>query len=336
MQKIIERHQADINGFLAYAGYRYKVEIAGEGESSQLKLLHFDHDKHLVGGNQHLSFGERNAFSIVLFMYECLSKKPDLIILDDPISSFDKNKKYAILEMLFRRDSGICLKNKTVLMLTHDIEPVIDTTKSLSQAFQNQTSAVFLRLTRNQIIEKAIGKDDIQTFSQICKRILSSDKDDIIKLIYLRRLYEVSDDKGNNYQVISNLFKKRERRSAIDLREPLDGNGAPQIISEANFEAGCDDIKDQLPSFSYDAILGRLSNLSGLKCLYETCEGGYEKLQVLRFFGFDVQNSVIQKFINETYHIENEFVCQLDPLKFEIIPEYIIDECNKMISEKVA
>jgi wobble nucleotide-excising tRNase len=35
-------------------------------------------------------------------MYETLSKNSDLIILDDPISSFDKNKKYAILQMLFR------------------------------------------------------------------------------------------------------------------------------------------------------------------------------------------------------------------------------------------
>ena len=78
-------------------------------------------------------FGERNAFAIVLFMYEVLSTNPDLIILDDPISSFDKNKKFAILEMLFRRESASCLKNKTVLMLTHDVEPIIDTVKSLKQ-----------------------------------------------------------------------------------------------------------------------------------------------------------------------------------------------------------
>jgi len=93
MQKIVEKHQNDINGFLAYAGYRYRVEIAGEDGQSQLKLLHVDHGEHISGGNQYLSFGERNAFAIILFMYECLSKNPDLIILDDPISSFDKNKK---------------------------------------------------------------------------------------------------------------------------------------------------------------------------------------------------------------------------------------------------
>lgn len=54
MRKTIERHQKDINEFLAYAGYRYAVEIAGEGEQAQLKLRHIDHDEHLSGGNQYL------------------------------------------------------------------------------------------------------------------------------------------------------------------------------------------------------------------------------------------------------------------------------------------
>ena len=216
IKKTVERHQKDINGFLAYAGYRYMVEIVGEGEQSQLKLRHVDYDEHLSGGSQHLSFGERNAFAIVLFMYECLAKNPGLIILDDPISSFDKSKKYAILEMLFRRDAGSCLKNKTVLMLTHDVEPIIDTVKSLAHKFSNQTSASFLKLDSGRIVEWVIGKDDIQTFSQICKEALASGKDDIIKLIYMRRHFEIADNKGDAYQVLSNVLHKRER--AIDNR----------------------------------------------------------------------------------------------------------------------
>ncbi len=112
MQKLILKHKTDINTFLAYAGYRYQVDITGEGDKCRLKLRHEDFEGYVSGGSQHLSYGERNAFAIVLFMYECLAKKPGLIILDDPISSFDKNKKFAILEMLFRRNTGECLKMK--------------------------------------------------------------------------------------------------------------------------------------------------------------------------------------------------------------------------------
>lgn len=36
-----------------------------------------------------------------------------------------------------------------------------------------------------------------------------------------------------------------------------------------------------------------------------------------------------------TYHIENEFICQLDPTKYDLIPQYVINECDKMIEEIV-
>ena len=329
IQRVVEKHQKDINGFLSYAGYSYKVEIAGEDEQAQLKLLHLDYQQHLNGGNQHLSFGERNAFAIVLFMYECLSKKPDLIILDDPISSFDKNKKYAILEMLFRRDADSCLKNKTVLMLTHDEEPIIDTVKSLSHKFNNQTSASFLKLKGGQIDEYDIKKDDIQTFAKICRNTLGSAKDDIVKLIYMRRNYEIVDDKGGAYQVLSNLLHKRER--AIDTREQKDQDDNYPEMNAEKFSSGCAEIGRQLANFLYSIVLDRVSDTNTLKSLYDASTNGYEKLQIFRLLDLDAENSVIQKFINETYHIENEFICQIDPAKYDTIPEYVIVECDKII-----
>jgi len=330
IKKTVERHQKDINKFLAYAGYRYAVEIIGDGEQAQLKLRHVDHEEHLSGGNQHLSFGERNAFAIVLFMYECLSKKPDLIVLDDPISSFDKNKKYAILEMLFRRETDSCLKNKTVLMLTHDVEPIIDTVKSLSEKFSNQTSASFLKLAAGQISECPIGKNDIQTFSQICNSALASTKDDVVKLIYLRRLFEIADNKGDAYQVLSNVFHTRER--AIDTREPQRPDNKYPEMEPAKFNKGCTEVSNYLNGFSYPDLLNRVVDVNALKSLYNASANGYEKLQVFRLLGLDVENSVILKFINETYHIENEFISQLDPAKFDTIPEYVVAECDKLVN----
>jgi len=330
MKKTVERHQKDINDFLAYAGYRYEVEIAGEGEQSQLKLRHVDHEEHLNGGSQHLSFGERNAFSIVLFMYECLAKKPDLVILDDPISSFDKNKKYAILEMLFRRDTDSCLKNKTVLMLTHDVEPIIDTVKSLAHKFSNQTSSSFLKLKAGRISECRIGKDDLQTFSHIWKNILASDKDDVIKLIYMRRHFEIADNKGDAYQVLSNVLHKRER--AVDTREPKGSDDNHPEMEPSKFSDGCAEVSRHLVNFSYPDLLNRVTDVNDMKSLYDASTNGYEKLQVFRLVGFDIENSVIKKFIDETYHIENEFICQLDPAKFDTIPEYVIAECDKLVS----
>lgn len=326
MQKIIQKHQSDINNFLSYAGYKYEVQITGEDDNAQLKLRHVDHDEFVVGGDQHLSFGERNAFAIVLFMYECLANKPDLIVLDDPISSFDKNKKYAILEMLFRRKPMNCLKSKTVLMLTHDVEPIIDTVKAVAKQFANQVSASYLRFSNGEIEEQNIRKDDIKTFSQICGDFLTTGADSVLKLIYLRRLYEIIDDRGDAYQMLSNLLHLRKQIDAIDTRE----DGSP-IMCVIKLDKGISEIAGKIPEFNYDETLARLKDTVALKKLYYSCSNGYEKLQVFRLFEIKIDNSVLQKFINETYHIENEYICQLDPTQFDLIPEYVTLACDKCL-----
>lgn len=93
IQKTIKERKDEINNFLKNAGYKYNVEIIGDAQEYKLKLLHRDLSQAVVGGDQYLSYGEKNAFSLVLFMYECLSSSPDLIVLDDPISSFDNRDR---------------------------------------------------------------------------------------------------------------------------------------------------------------------------------------------------------------------------------------------------
>lgn len=331
MKAIIAKHQNNINEFLSYAGYKYEVEIAGLNDESKLRLKHVDYSEHLVGGDQFLSYGERNAFSIILFMYECLSKKPDIIILDDPISSFDKNKKYAILEMLFRRDTDECFKNKTVIMLTHDIEPIIDTVKSLSNKFKNLTKASFLKIKKGIISELDINKSDIKTFAEICTDVIQSSKDEITKLIYLRRKFEIININCDGYQVLSNLFHKRVK--PIDKREEKGEDGIYQLLSSEKFKNGCDEIREYINSFDYEFTINRISDFEEVKKIYYESDNGYEKLQLFRILEIGDLNSVIQKFINETYHIENEYICQLNPSDFDTIPEYVIDECNNMLKK---
>lgn len=333
MRRLVEKHQDDINEFLTFAGYRYQVQIVGEGERSQLKLRHIEHSSHLNGGSQYLSFGERNAFSIVLFMYECIAKNPSLIILDDPISSFDKNKKYAILQMLFRRNARECLKGRTVLMLTHDVEPIIDTMRSVRAQFSNQVSASYLNLRGGEITEKLISSDDIKTFVQICEQVLSSDLDPIIKLIYLRRRYEVLGERGDAYQVLSNVFKKRDQ--ATDNRI-LNGDGAASAMQPDILRTGLAEICEYIPNLptEYDSLVTMFNDEEHITHLYHERVNGYEKLQLIRIL-LDVEtigNSVIRKFINETYHVENEFIFQLDPTQFDLIPEYVVNECDKILA----
>lgn len=335
-KRLIEKYQKEINEFLAYAGYKYRVGIVGEGDKSQLKLKHIEFNDLLQGGSQHLSYGERNAFAIVLFMYESLSKKPELIILDDPISSFDKNKKFAIIEKLFMGKASECLAGDTVLMLTHDVEPIIDTVKSVKTKFKNKVVASYLRYDQGVITEKNISNNDIKTFAQICNDVLNSEANDVIKLIYLRRYFEILNDMGDAYQVLSNLLHKRATPTDKRL-EPVDN--IHSAMADEIFNKGVNEIKGRIPGFEYPHFLALVQDNGSLQTLYSNSSNGYEKLQIFRLMqdpeSNTQNNSVIQKFVNETYHIENEFICQLDPTDFDLIPSYVIAECDKLLLETI-
>ncbi|MBN1968290.1 MAG: AAA family ATPase [Candidatus Delongbacteria bacterium] len=332
LKKLIEKHQQSINSFLSNAGYKYTVEIINNNTNDyKLLLKHIDSNETINGGNQFLSFGERNAFSLVLFMYEALYKKPDLIVLDDPISSFDKNKKYAIMHMLFRGKSAECFLNKTVLMLTHDLDPVIDTVKVLKE-FNNLSVASFITTSNGILEEKEIRKGNLLSFAQICKKALESDLDDIVKLIYLRRHFEIINDLGDEYEVLSNLFHKREKENCKDQRKEI-GNDA---MSELAFNNGIIKIKEQVQHFDYDSTLASIKDIVYLKELYANATNNYTKLNVFRLIydaNLNQLPNVLRKFINETYHIENELICQLDPNDYNSIPDFIIDDCDKYIIE---
>ncbi|QKQ47083.1 AAA family ATPase [Achromobacter denitrificans] len=323
IRKTIDANQNSINGFLKSAGYKYTVEIVPEPDSYKMKLIHQDIDGHIEMASRHLSYGEKNAFALVLFMYQVLSEKPDLVILDDPISSFDKNKKFAILHELFRGKAS--LKGRTTLLLTHDIEPAIDVIKSTNAIFQGaKPSATFLSSRAGEVKEVPIEREDIQTFARICNDNIASLNDPLIKAIYLRRQFELQDDMGMEYNLLASLFKRRDVptvRSATDNRDMT-----PEEKTQAQ-----ESIRKFLPTFDYDVLVAEAKNAEAIKTKFHATTVGYEKIQLFRILSDEHDDDVIRKFINESYHIENEYVMQLNPHKFESIPEYVVEECRRLL-----
>jgi ABC-type multidrug transport system ATPase subunit len=258
-------------------------------------------------------------------MFDTLKNNQKLIILDDPISSFDKNKKFAIIEMLFRGEKSF--KNKTVLMLTHDFEPIVDIVLHHSDIFNVvKPNASFLENIEGVLFEKTITKDDIKTFIEIAEENIISLDETINKLIYLRRLYEITNNKGWAYQLLSNIFHKREvpqYKSSTENR-----NMTEDEISEASQE-----IQDAInETCQYSICYQNICNKDELIRLYEKATNNYEKLQIYRVLNNDNhENRTIRKFINETFHIENDYIYQLNPCRYQTIPYYIIKECNQDI-----
>jgi len=323
IKKTIESNQENINSFLKSAGYKYTVVIIPEPDSYKMKLVHRDLSEHVDSAANHLSYGEKNAFALVLFMHQVLSENPDIVILDDPISSFDKNKKFAILHQLFRGKAS--LRDRTTLMLTHDIEPAIDVVKSTAGVFKgSHPSATFLSSREGKVAEAQIAGEDIQTFARICIEILATDVDDIVKAIYLRRHYEILDNLGLEYNLLASLFKKR---IVPTIQSPVE-NREMTLEEKSSAE---ESIKERINGFDYDALVGQVSDDRLMTAKYFDTDIGYEKIQLFRIIKGKHDDDVITKFINESYHIENEYVMQLNPHKFESVPEYVIDECTRIL-----
>jgi len=183
----------DINDFLTTAGINYEFEIRDESEDVSKTVLSYiskSQDRFEVSEiNLHLSWGEKNAFALVLFMHYALSQEPELVILDDPISSFDNNKKYAIISRLFSSKRSSFYR-KTVLMLTHDLQPVIDYVIN-NKPTGEYVSAYFLQNKAGLISEKEISASDIRSLpTMLVENAKNENLNKIHRIASLRKFLE--------------------------------------------------------------------------------------------------------------------------------------------------
>lgn len=323
IRKTINEYSTEINNFLQYAGYRYEVSIAEKTDKTfKLLLKHKDNAQTVGTVKNHLSFGEQNAFALVLFMYSALKADNDLIILDDPVSSFDGNKQFAILNMLFMGHR--CFKDKTVLVLTHEFNFVIDSIYNLSHKIKPPPKASCLQTSRDGILtELEIKKDDIKSAFDIAQKNIADSSHILCKLVHLRRLYEITDSKKMGWQLISNVLKKRDIPYYYSNEED-------RPMQEDEINEGINEIHKRIPEFSLNEVMHLVTNQAELLKIYEACIINYEKLQIYRIINNNnSSNDVIKKFVNEAFHIENDYLFQLNPYVYDSVPHYVIDECDK-------
>lgn len=103
---------------------------------------------------QHLSTGERNIIALCYFFvqlaeennYQKSLNSERLIILDDPVSSFDLDNKYGVISLLTQvandnSENGSLTK---ILVLTHDLEVAYALSKSFRAIDQNSLNKTYI------------------------------------------------------------------------------------------------------------------------------------------------------------------------------------------------
>lgn len=337
----------EINSFLKLAGFNYEFDIVKDGDEKNsitvLKYVNSDNEKIQVSDiEKHLSWGEKNAFALVLFMYYALSKNPNLIILDDPISSFDGNKKYAIINRLFcnKGDYEDSFYNKTVLMLTHDFEPIIDF--GINHKPTKETNMWYLKNNNGIIKEQKINvsSDVLSTIKFYYNESINEDNNIISRICFLRKYLEHISTKKNSeenaYNILSSIIHGDNLRKKIDDEQYED-------LSVDEIKNGEEWIKQFIKTFDSNKILRDNINNKYILDSYKTETNNYIKIQLFRVYlessgnrnKLKERNSIVLKYIDEIYHIENDYIFSLDLIKFDIIPDFIINSIDEFMSSEI-
>lgn len=340
INKLILDRRDDINHFLSLAGFPYKFIIKPNGENQAISYLipvDSNEENRIPDPEKHLSWGEKNAFSLVMFMFQAISDNADLIVLDDPITAFDKNKKFAVVRRLFDNKKA-SFRERTVIMLTHDLQPIIDYVYGGFFKRYGITTPVKARLLQNEngiIKENDIQSSDLLNIVELTKEIAKdSNKKMAVRVVNLRRHIEIIKPNFSEiplYEVLSNLIHGRD--TALSKKEE---KLEPEILRQ-----GCQEMKCYLGDFSYCDILQELTN----EKLFEAIKSSdkYEKIICIRLL-FERNAGLLLKlrrrypaackYVNETNHVENDYIFQLNPFKYFNIPQFYLTQLEEFISSE--
>lgn len=348
IQDKIKEKKQDINDFLRLAGFKYTFDVEVDGENSARALLKFVLPDGNPGDVQspgtHLSWGEKHSFALILFMFDAIRNDAKLVILDDPISSFDSNKKYAIINRLFKTgEKENSLYERTVLMMTHDFEPIIDYIQTNSGR-QKSTSvcASYFENIKGQLQCTPICKhDDLMSSVVLLKELASDTAIDIAARVgclrkYIEHQYKDPQVESNAYNILSSLIHGRNEPT-------LDKEGNGKLTDEQK-AAGVEYIKGFISDFDYAAVLAQCTP----QCLMErhkTEASAYIKMLILRAYTeqdkdarerLRKHNDVLRKYVDETYHIENDYLYSLDVRRFNIVPDNYITDAERYVADERA
>ncbi len=329
----------NINEFLITAGINYEFEIIDEAENKSRTILRYKSaTENPIGVDvikNHLSWGERNAFALVLFMHFALSQNPDIIILDDPISSFDSNKKYAIINHLFSGQKSFY--KKTVLMLTHDMQPLIDIlVVNKPRPISEYVKAYFLDNRNGVITEQEITENDIKPLPILLTENSKNESLNIVhRMACLRKLIDTlpkdEDPIINAYHLLSSIFHIRQ--------EPTLGDNITKLTKN-QVESGEEFIRQYIADFNYDDYYKQFLNKEYLLKCFNSEKNPYICLQLFRILmrlldlKAKISDNPLIKYIDEQLHIENDYLFSLDFMKYDIVPDFVIPRCSEFLEDE--
>lgn len=222
-------------------------------------------------------------------------------------------------------------------MLTHDFQPIIDYVHGnffTRYGLITPVHASFIQNIEGSICESPITMNDLKNTVELTKDIvMSSNASMAVKIVNLRKYVELTKPEFGTsaiYEVLSNVIHGRQN--------PIYKDG--QEISADVLEQGMREVSQYIPNKSYTDLINGTSTEILISSM--SSDDLYHRIISIRLLFERVEGTLLLlrkkypaacKFVNETNHVENDYIYQLDPRKYFGIPNYYLQQIENFIQE---
>ena len=173
----VDDAREQINTYLNIIFGQKKLYLANAGKD-KYKLQLRKGDTYVDIPPKAVSSGERNALALAYFFACVMERKgkdykydePTLLVIDDPVSSFDAENKAGVISLLTRQSKKVLQGNKDskILILTHDKTTLRELCAQRAEYFKNkyekdQQTETYLRLSRGRSLTPVSCKDIVES-----------------------------------------------------------------------------------------------------------------------------------------------------------------------------
>jgi hypothetical protein len=215
-----------------------------------------------------------------------------------------------------------------------DLQPVIDYVIN-EKPTGEYVSAYFLQNKAGVMFEQEISESDIKSLPRMLVENSKNDKlNKVHRIACLRKFLEHVPDQGvgqeNAYNLLSCLLHGKPKPTRKDDTE----------LTKQEIESGEILIKQYIPDFKYITYSVQVFSKEPLLKIITDDPNSYFRLQAFRVLlqvlnlKSKIGDDTLMKYIDEQFHIENDYIFALDFVKYDTVPDFIIPRSIEFLKKE--
>lgn len=323
---IIRGNINQINQALIQMGIPYyfvKEEINEDNKTAGYILVHVK-DNSKADMSKNLSFGEQNAFGLLLFL---LSKKDaKILIIDDPASSYDDFRRKTLLDFIYSTH-----EQSTVLVLSHDAIFAKYAVFYLYKSKHKNENHACMSILESKYLNDTGNIDFLESYDELNFKQITCRDFVPIELAVINHLKELKNYEMNYRNALTlRLIFETEKYSASDVDKATYGylsaiihkEDYAQIIQRLN-DLGIIEQKILDNIYAKTQIKFSLLKENYLNKIDFSQYTLFEKAIAVR--EIKTTDSTIISELNNIVHLNQAYAISLNPFKFNYFSKFVYD-----------